>query len=96
MADADTDLERLLKRLAEDALLVEEVRELTVEEQLTLVESVRVANLPDDATQDQIWEVIPPEIQKTLEEEEERIRQSVLDIQGLLSRAIERLEEPTE
>jgi hypothetical protein len=91
---ADTDLERLLKRLAEDALLVEAVRELTVEEQLTLVESVRVANLPDDATQDQIWEVIPPEIQKTLEEE--RIRQSVLDIQELLSRAIERLEEPTE
>lgn len=91
---ADTDLERLLKRLAEDALLVEEVRELTVEEQLTLVESVRVANLPDDATQDQIWEVIPPEIQKTLEEE--RIRQSVLDIQELLSRVIERLEEPTE
>lgn len=91
---ADTDLERLLKRLAEDALLVEAVRELTVEEQLTLVESVRVANLPDDATQDQIWEVIPPEIQKTLEEE--RIRQSVLDIQGFLSRAIERLEEPTE
>lgn len=91
---ADTDLERLLKRLAEDALLVEAVRELTVEEQLTLVESVRVANLPDDATQDQIWEVIPPEIQKTLEEE--RIRQSVLDIQELLSRVIERLEEPTE